>query len=248
MTHFKIITAAWNCERYLDGYFESIRNQNLDNISMDVCVVDDASPGDQPWIIKERCDEYGWKWICNDQHRGALYNQVLAIRRLNCDPEDVLVFVDGDDKLAHNQVLQRLTEVYAEGVKLTYGSYRSEPYSPTCSLPLPYPEDIVQQNSYRLDSWRRTGILFNHLRTFKYELFLGMDETDWRFPNGEWFQTGADTAMMIPALELAHGNYRCLREVLYIYTSDNEVSDWRRDPRMVDKVNEYVLTELPEKR
>lgn len=245
-TRFCIVTAAYNCSKYLDGCLGSIAQQNYKNY--DVCIVDDASTDHLQREILLSYKE-SFNIIFNAQKVGAMANQVTAIKEICRDSEDVIVFLDGDDKFTDSGVLQYLDSIYSSNDKidLTYGSYRSVPHSPTCPSVNPYPEGVIKTRSYRKFTSKR-GIYFNHLRTFKYKLFQQMDEDiDFKDKSGQWFQTCTDTAMMIPALELAD-EHKYVEKVLVDYTSDNPISDWRVNAATIDKNHRYILTELPRKK
>lgn len=247
--NYKIVVAAYNCGDLIERCLKSIEVQNHPNF--DVCIVDDASDDVRMrHVISEYAERNGWTAFFNEENMGALYNHCMAIDAICSDPEDVIVFVDGDDALAHNRVLKRLDSYYDKDVDLTYGQYRSVPYSATCSLAQPFPNSVIADNSYRqFARSKHGGLLTNHLRTFKYKLYQRMDpEIDFKNRFGYWYQTCTDTAMMIPALEIAGpGKHRFIREVLYLYTSDNPISDWRVNLKYIDENHKDILHRNPPK-
>lgn len=243
---FQVVSCGRNQTPWLKRCFEYIRHQT--DRDFNVCVVDDASDdGQAPKIVQDYCEREGWQFILQKTRRGAMFNQVAAIETLDPAPDDVIVIVDSDDRLAHNEVFSRLRHYYEGNVDMTYGSYASEPYSPTCSPARAYPPEVIRKGTYRQYALTGGGLLVNHLRTFKFRLFDQLDYSDFRFPDGEWFQACCDTAIMIPCLELSRGRHRFIEEVLYVYNSENPSSDWRTQPREVDRVHAYILHELPRK-
>ena len=84
---YKIITAVWNAGRYFDRYVESIANQ--DHSDYDVFIVDDASSDGTAEKVQKAAEEHGWQYHCNDENRGALFNQVAAIRSCGASTADV---------------------------------------------------------------------------------------------------------------------------------------------------------------
>jgi hypothetical protein len=72
-------------------------------------------------------------------------------------------------------------------------------------------------------------------------LFQQLDDSDFQDDSGRWLQAGPDSALMMPCMELAGDRIKVLSEVLYIYNSDNPISDWRRWPRQVDADHDIIL-------
>lgn len=246
MTKFCVVVAAYNCLDHIENCLQSISEQSYSNFS--VCVVDDNSDDQlQRDMIEKYCTQHNWSQIFNDQRMGALYNQVMAIKTICTDPDDVIVFCDGDDALSYPNVLHKLNKIY-EGnsdIELTYGSYQSVPHADTCPPVRIYPQRVIRNRTYR-EFTKSSGIYWNHLRTFKFKLFQQMDEDiDFKDENGEWFLTSPDTAMMTPALELAK-EHRYVSDTLYNYTSSNPISEWRIHSDLVNKNSAYILN-LPKK-
>ena len=246
MQKYKFIVCGYMHQNWLPSCLESIDQQVYRDFQ--VCVVDDATPdpGFRQWI-KDYCEARGWLYMLNETNMGAMYNQVHAIRMMDPHPEDVLVFVDGDDRLADNQVLTYLNEEYADGTRLTYGQYTSEPFSPTCTPSYAYPQEIIDRNDYRLFASQGGGLRFNHLRTLKHELFAQCDDTDFKDAEGNWFVTGTDAAIMLPCMKLARGKIKCLDRVLYVYRSDSPLADWRIRPNECNSNHWYMLNVLRKK-
>lgn len=236
-----VVVPAYNSS-WLPACLDSVVVQDHKKVA--VCVVDDASDGSwQPEYIKEVCDENNWAYILNSARRGSMFNQFNAINTLAPANGDVIAIVDGDDYLATPTALSTVQKYYDQGYLLTYGNYRNSNGEP--SMAADYPLEVKEKNKYR----RCGQLLFNHLRTFSYDLYKELDpDKDFRFPGGEWFQTCADSAIMIPCLELAGGNYKFIDKVLYHYNSENPISDWRVDSAAVDRVNGYIMNHLRRKK
>jgi len=224
--------------RWLPACLKSIAEQAWDNF--DVIVIDDASDdGLQSDFVANYCEEKGWTAVLNETPKGAMYNHVYAIRNF-CDPEDVVVFVDGDDRLAHEYVLQTLDKFYSTGkYDLTYGSYDSVPRSKTCIQAKPYPPKVVKNREFRTYT-RVNGLHVNHLRTVKAKLPLKLGNENFTFPDGEWFKACTDTAMMIPCLELAGRRHVVIPDILYLYNSENPASDWRTKLNEIRRIDDYI--------
>lgn len=236
---FKIISTQRNASVWLPTHIESIHNQI--GQPFDVCLCDDASTDGSAEIIIGAAQDYGWKTLIRTMPVGALRNQVDGIRLMDPEPEDVIVFVDGDDWLAHPRVLERLAFYYQDGTQVAYGQYQSVPFSPTCSLAGPYPPDVIASGEYRKHTRDGRGIPWNHIRTFTYNVFSQVTEKDLTDDNGNYYMAAPDAVLMYPCLELANGRVKFMDEVLYTYNSENPASEWRHDPRLSARCHQSVL-------
>ena len=235
MTHFKLIVAGYNCEKYVERCLKSISAQTYTDYS--VCVVNDASTdGTQSKIISSV--GVGWPVIQRAENAGALRSQHEGIIALDPQDGDVIVWVDLDDALASPDALDCLNFHYTPDTPMTYGSYQSVPYSETCPQPMRYPVECERANDYRnLSHW---GIRYNHLRTVKWDLYKQLDVERDFMVDGEWMNLASDTAVMIPCLEMSGGNYKFITDVLYSYSSDNALSEWRKAPHGTDQMHDHL--------
>lgn len=240
---FHIITAVWNSAAFFEGCARSILSQQDDYT---VTVVDDCSTDGTTEIAAKVCLENGWTFLNHDENQGVPYTHYQATHFRQFPDDDVFVFVDGDDKLAP-RALRRLRQHYTTNPKLqlTYGQYRSDPFSPTCSLAGPYPQNVIDRRAYREHSLLGRGIPWNHLRTVRCGLFYQLEAQDFQFESGEWYRMSGDAAVMYPCLELAGDDFKFIEDVLYIYNSENPLSEWRKAPREGDRVHQDVLHRKP---
>lgn len=234
-----VVTTGRNCSAQVAACLGSIAEQR--DVSVRCCVVDDASDGDhahQPGLVADLCSEHGFEFIRHDDVVGAMGSQWEAWHALAPGPDDVVVWVDLDDRLAYDGALARVDVEYEAGALLTYGSYRPDPPSETCPPVVAYPEVVVRRRAFR-QHMRRGGILFNHLRTVSWDALRRIPEAYLRGPDGAWYRAGPDSAVMISALEIVGARHAVIEDVLYIYTSDNPLSEWRRWPEEVNAAHRH---------
>lgn len=222
MNQLKVIVPSFNCPEYLIKNLASIESQTRQPDA--VCVVDDASTlPRQREIILDYCERNGWLHRFHDQNYGALYSLVHGIRDFQCGDDDIIVIVDGDDWLAHDQVLAKIDEVYqANDIYLTWG--QCEKY-PEGQVPIKYasniPERVIQEKLFR-----EIPFVFRQLRTFKYLLWRHIKDQDLRDEDGEYFRILSDKATLFPMLEMAGKKIKYMKETLYIYNLENPLNDY----------------------
>lgn len=224
-TCFKIVVPSFNSVQYLPKTLKSIESQRYGG-EWEVCIVDDASTLEkQREIISSFCTRNGWKALYHNENTGALYSLLDGITHLHPDDEDVILVVDGDDWLAHDQVLARLDSYYSQDRQLaiTWGQYEEHPKG---WLPVryahPVPSEVVEVNSWRDQPW-----VFWHPHTFKYFLWKAIRDEDLRDREGEYFRISGDQAFMFPMLEMAGSRGRYIDEILYVYNIDNPLNDFK---------------------
>jgi len=219
---FKIIVPSYNTPQWICKCLKSIKIQNNKNYK--VCIIDDFSDTDESRnLILKYCRENNWEHIFNTERKYALYNIQKGIEHLNCDDDDVIVLLDGDDWFFDYEVLDKLAENYKDDIYLTYGQYISSAGTDT-SLGYTFMpnESIIKNKLYRKIPW-----LFTHLKTFKYKLFKEINPQHFLDKDGCYFKIAGDLAIMFPIAEMSGGKFKCIDDLLYIYNIDNEISDFR---------------------
>ncbi len=250
-----VVTAFRNRPDLLRPSLESIASQVGGDF--EVLIGDDASDEEG---VSEVLDDFegrpGWHIYRRPSRLGVIGNQASMILDAPMEPSDIVAFLDGDDRFAHQRVISRLLEVYADpSVDLSYGNYQPDPPHEGCPPVLPVPPDVCRvEGGYR--RWtRRNPTPWNHLRTFRRRIFDAIPDSYMKM-RGQWLDGGADYALMTPALELAGGRHFMFDEVLVLYTSDRPDAEWRSKSEGIAKGRRYTasrralkpippLTEIP---
>ncbi len=153
------------------------------------------------------------KIIHNEIRRGAMSNWYRAIH--SCRDDEVVVSLDGDDRLAHKQVLLRLEQEYIKGCWLTYGQYvRKSGKEGNNNLPISTNLII-----------RKQQFTFSHLRTFYAGLFKQIKLIDFFNDDDKFYVMACDVALMIPMLEMCAPHAVFIYDILYIYNDINAIGD-----------------------
>jgi len=222
-THFTILMLGYNSLPFIEKSLASALGQEYDNF--DVIAID-AATNDGTWDLLSRYqDDPRLTTVRNERRRYVVENTFSGCRIAK--PGTVMVQLDFDDWLASHRVLSILDEVYSAGdVWMTYGTYTEYPPRDVSHLYSAYPHEVIEANSFRTYSrW-----LASHLRTFRRELCLQIDQDALRGPDGEFVKTAGDVALMYPMLEMAGHHSRYVPEILYVYNKLNPLSDDRVDP------------------
>jgi glycosyltransferase involved in cell wall biosynthesis len=226
MKRFKVVVPSFNSVDYIAKTLQSIEMQT--DKQYDVCVIDDGSTMEkQREIISDYCKRNGWLSLLNEKNQGAMYGLVHAIPLLACEDEDVIVVIDGDDWLAHENVFKKLRQVYTENdVYLTWGQCEIYPrgISPIYYAQ-PISDMIIEQKLFRAIPY-----VFWHPATFKYYLWRHIKDEDLRDVDGNYLRLLKDKATLYPMLEMAGKKIYFIEEVLYIYNKENPLNDYDNTP------------------
>lgn len=222
MHRFKVVVPSFNSVDYISKTLHSIEMQS--DRDYDVCVIDDGSTlSRQREIIADFCSRNKWQAIYHDKNYGALYGIVHAIPKMQCQDDDVIILVDGDDWLAHADVFKHVRQIYMQNdVHVTWGQCELYPQEKSpVKYAQPVPQMVIDQKLYR-----DIPFVFWHLRTFKYGLWKHISDADLRDENGEYFRIMSDKAYLYPLLEMAGKKIYFIEKTLYIYNVENPLNDY----------------------
>tara|TARA_R100000234_G_scaffold74328_1_gene45899 strand:- start:3411 stop:5021 length:1611 start_codon:yes stop_codon:yes gene_type:complete len=226
----KVIVPFYNAEKWIQKCVRSLKIQNYKNF--ECYLIDDLSSDNSTEAAKLAIDgDKRFKVIKNQQKYYALENISRAISIANCEHEDIIILLDGDDWLASSYVLSTLVKTYDdEECLLTYGSYVYNPGGQRGVEPSRYPDSVVENNSFRSDRWRAS-----HLRSFKFYIWDKLDQEDLKDQDGNYYKMAYDQAIMLPLLEMAGEKSKYIEDTLYVYNKSN--------PLNVDKIKAKQQTQ-----
>jgi glycosyltransferase involved in cell wall biosynthesis len=217
--HIVVIVPSYNNQHYYKKNLDSIFSQDYDNFR--VIYIDDQSQDRTAHLVRSYIEKRDlWHHVTlveNQQRRGALANLYDAIH--SCQDSDIVVTVDGDDWLAHPQVLKIINCAYADpNVWITFGQFRFHPDGRKG-----YCRDIEPHEFTRDRRWCHVA---THMRTFYAGLFKKIKKEDLMI-NGRFFEVTWDKAMMAPMLEMANRRWKFIPDIVYVYNLINPLSDAR---------------------
>jgi len=219
-----LVTTSYNNAQWYQKNLDAAFSQKYKNFR--IIYVDDCSPDGTGDLVQEYVDLNGWgdrvTLVKNEKRKFKLENFYNAVHDF-CLDEEIVIDYDGDDWLAHENVLAKINEAYADPeVWVTYGSYTVWP-SERRGFCKGLPASVLSDGSYRHYDW-----ITSHPKSFYVWLFKNIKKEDLQL-DGVFFDSATDLAFMFPILEMSGGRIKCINEILYIYNSSNPIS--------VNKVN-----------
>jgi len=237
--NFKIVIPMYNVEEWVERTVSSIVNQNYENFR---CVfIDDCSTDKTASIVSKLIEgDSRCSLLVNENRQLALSNIYKGFEFLNCDDEDVLLTVDGDDWLDGENVLDILKDAYEKtNCLLTYGNYTTWPegfYQPLSN----FPRHVIENNSFRNYDW-----VSSSLRTYKYKLWKNIKKEDLIDDDGDFYKMAWDLAFMFPMLEMAGDRIHHLQKPVYIYNRNNPLNDNKVDVKLQLRTEKKIRDKKP---
>ncbi len=201
-----IISPFWNSSELTKKCIESLKNQYYTNFT--AYFIDDMSTDNSYDVAKKTIgNDNRFRLIKNKVKKHKTNNFVDIIRG---NPEikwdDVIIELDGDDRLSDNFVLGRLNTLFMDENIWVCGSKWKDQQGRLGNYVKPIPSRA-----------RKTSWNFSHLRTFRSFLFNLIDDEDLRF-EGQYFKAGCDLGHGIPILEMCGDeHFHYIDEPLYTY-------------------------------
>ena len=205
---FVIFISGFNNGAFVEKTLRSVFSQVYDNYR--VIYIDDASTDGSFEVARDLISQSPQAaraaFVHNEQRIGFLANLIRAASV--CQDQEILVILNGEDWLAHEWVLSRLNQYYADpDLWLTYGQYREFPTFRIGSV-----RNYLESEGAQL---RAAPFAASHLKTFYAGLFKHIPESDLLY-QGAFLPQATDLAIMLPMIEMAFSHFHFIPEILYI--------------------------------
>ncbi len=219
-----IIIPSYNNKDWYKRNLNSLFSQKYQNYRV-IYINDCSTDGTGELVeqyIKKKGKEDRVTLIHNTTRKRQLANHYKAAHM--CNDDEIIVHLDGDDWLAHEQVLSYINKVYDNpNIWLTYGQRMNWPTNIRGSSHA-FPLSTIKNNEFREYKW-----CVGHLRTFYAWLFKLIKLEDFMCEKvqgyeGEFFPAGADNALLYPMLEMAHNRFTFIPDILYIRNIANTIN------------------------
>lgn len=229
------IVTVYNSENYIEECLISIANQKGENWR---CIVIDDASTDSTWSIISNFitnDPSKFSGHRNSYRKWKLANFISALSE--CENDDVIVEVDGDDYLLYDNIAMELAELHRKYD--TVWTQHNIDFS-ACTdwhtwYSTPLPENWTRMEPWRPLLWTRY-MHPGHLRSFKRRYFNLIRHEDFKW-NGEYLKACADAAYYTAILELTPPELRYFydRSCLCYRITENS-----------DTLNEFYTGNLPD--
>lgn len=236
-----VIVPVYDRPDLLMTCLESLAEQDM---GFDVVVVDDASPESDAMRACQSFlfDTFPWRcWVKHPQNLGSLRSIRDGVAVSRAEPDDVILLVDGDDRLDGPTAVSTLYDAYdLTGALFAYGSYRPDPPEDGCPPATRIPHSVLVDGTIRSYITTMGIIPFNHPLSFRRRVLDAIDDTELQI-DGEWMRYGYDIALAVPAIELAGDRVVFMTDCLYVYTSNRDDSVARARPTETHVEGQHVL-------
>ena len=222
MSDIHVVSTGRNAGQFVSKCIESVKSQTL--LPTSHVVIDDVSDD----ITRDVLEEYNKRQdlpyleiVFNTERQYRLKN--IYDNSVFFHPEDIVVIVDSDDWLAHDNVLSRIKEVYDSNPKLEY-VYSNNKFSHDNS---PGGCQKIPNNYWNPYTGRW---ITSHISTFKVKTLASLPIKNFLDWDGNWFRMATDHAYILPILYRLwqrDGNYSAVHfidEIFYVYHFYNNPS------------------------
>ena len=229
MNQFTFVVPMFNASRTLERMLHSVVGQSYDRWRL--ILIDDVSDREQldsaSCTMKSFRDLLGAragkiKVIINDSKRWEVANVLRGLQE--CDSRDIVCRLDADDWLTDLDALAIIDQAYEQlGCDALWTAHRWGFSDKNISGPLPDSADPYKH------PW-----VSSHLKTFRRSLLDGVNDLNFRGPDGAYIKRAGDQAIYLPALHKAKQR-AFLNRPMYHYTIDDRPETYATDDARFQK-------------
>jgi glycosyltransferase involved in cell wall biosynthesis len=222
-----VVITSFNNRNWYKENLDSVFKQQYTNYK--ILYFDDCSTDGTAHLVRQYTQQQKQTQkltlIENKAWLSQMANHYYAVHK--CDDQDIIIHLDGDDKLAHPHVLSFINSVYQDpNVWITFGRYNT---FPSVYIPPKITQQELMQlartNTFREQIYK--SFPYIHLRTVRAWLFKCIKLQDLIHQSSFAFMSPApDLAFMVPMLEMAGLHSRVLDQILYNYNLKNPLSQF----------------------
>ena len=239
-----VISPYFNAKEDIIKCINSVAAQDYENYEhwiIDDCSDDKSTFPNVRHYINEVLPEQirnKFKLFKNNANAGAVRNHMIHIR--NCNPNDIVMLLDGDDWLVNRPDVFDYYNKIHQDYDFTYGSC----WSVVDNIPLvsqPYPPEIKTAKAYK-DYRFNWNMPYTHLRTLKAKLLKDEPDSKFQDENGNWFKAGGDNATFYTALGNCNPDrVYVVPDIVYNYNDASPLNDYKVNREEQDRAIEAIV-------
>ena len=221
MNKFIIIMPCYNVEKWVSLNINLTKNQSYSNFECHI--INDGSNDNSENVIKEAIKgDDRFFYYKNDKRTGSsLYSYYTTFHKIKPNPEDIIIWLDGDDWFSSVFVLEYLDYFYNKhNCWMTYGTYQIYPTGQDGSHHcIEIPQKVHESNQYR--NWVH---VYSHLRTHKAFLFYKLKESDLiDSRSGKFYTEATDCAYLFSLAEMCGSadKIKLIKDILLVLNRVN---------------------------
>lgn len=209
MNKFKIVITSYNNEKWTELCISSLTSQTYSNY--EVLFFNDGSTDNTlsfaKGCVKNTDDRFKFIDFEKNNTKSWIFANVLD---RYIDDNDIVMFLDGDDWLSSDEVLQAISQYYELNdcwvgyggmVVWNGGEETTEPYPQNSEFPI----QISKNRDYRKDTWRSS-----HVKTMRGFVWKSIDKKNFISTQDNQYILGPDDlVIMFDALERCPPNKIC---------------------------------------
>ncbi len=222
---FVFIMPAYNAEQTIFRSLASVWIQTHGNWK--IVIRDDMSTDRTYDIVEQFKKSFGLEdkiSIVRNENKKWEVGNILDMLG-ECDSNDIICRLDGDDWLCDSDALSIINHRYAAlSCSALWTKHRWAFSDHNISGPLPKGADPYKH------PW-----VSSHLKTFRKSLIEGVNEENFKGSDGEYFKRIGDQAIYLPVLHNAAGNWHYEPIVTYHYTIDMSPSTFQSEDAVYQK-------------
>ena len=237
-----VVIASYNNADWYKQNLDSVFNQNYSNYR--VVYVDDCSPdgtGDLvERYVKELGQEHRFTFIKNDVRKLKMANTYMAYHH-HCKDHEIVVELDGDDWIAHNNVFAKLNKIYSNpDVWMTYGHFDEWPRS-NPQIMAKIPQRFIDAGRVR----KFPGCFWAGIRTYYGWLIKQVKLGDLLY-NGSFLPFTSDAAIMFPMFDMSGNRFEFITDDMFLlHNVKTPLNDHKVDPRNISHKICYIMRDKP---
>ena len=220
----------FNAAPHVSELVKSLQTQK--NKNWKAIIIDDMSDDDTIFMVNHAIgNDERFKFVVNKEKKYALKNVVenslLAAKKEKC----IIAILDGDDALCNDNTVGLILDAYKDDdVGTVWTAHKWDINNMNVSKELP---SNIRVNPYEYP-W-----VSSHLKTFRSDLLLEINQENFKDLNGDWFKRGYDQALYLPLIHLSIKR-KYIDEVCYLYRI-NSNSMKHREWKEQDQLNTVKL-------